>query len=477
MTTPLPHRSRAAILATALALTTSLAAAQTKVVAPDNKYTPAQDVEMGQKAAADARQQLPLMRDDNVTSFVEDIGRRLVAQIPQDLRHPEFRYTFEVVNVKEINAFALPGGPMFINRGMIESARNDGEIAGVMAHELSHVLLRHGTAQASKATKYEMGQIAGAVLGSIIGGGWGQVISQGTQFGLGTAFLRFSREFERQADTEGAQIMARAGYDPMDMAGMFKTIQKQGGSGGPQWLSDHPDPGNRIAAITQEAKTLRVDNPIRTTREFAQVQAHLRQLSPAMTTEQATKNAGRNGNPGNSRNPDNTGNGRVGMPNGRVEAPSNRFQTYTEGNMFRISVPENWRELPGNNTVTFAPEGAYGDVNGQSTFTHGVEVGAARNESHNLQTATDELIASLAQGNPGLSRPSRYDRVNLGGRQGLRAVMTNNASNGQPENIVVFTSQLRDGSLFYAVAVAPQRDFQGYSRVFDQVIRSIQLID
>ena len=81
--------------------------------------------------------------------------------------------------MQEINAFALPGGPMFVNRGMIEAAHTDGEVAGVMAHELSHVLLRHGTAQASKATKYEVGQVAGAVLGAIIGGGWGQVISPG----------------------------------------------------------------------------------------------------------------------------------------------------------------------------------------------------------------------------------------------------------------------------------------------------------
>jgi hypothetical protein len=338
----------------------------------------------------------------------------------------------------------------------------------VMAHELSHVLLRHGTAQASKATKYEVGQVAGAVLGAIIGGGWGQVISQGTQFGLGTAFLRFSREYERDADIQGAQLMAHAGYDPIDMANMFKTIQKQGGSGGPKWLSDHPDPGDRSAYIAREAQALRVANPIRATRDFTQVQAHLRQLSPALSTEQVTKNAGRAGSGGA---------GERGAPTGRVEAPSPSFQTYTEGNLFRITVPSNWRELPGTNAVTFAPDGAYGDVNGQSTFTHGVEVGSARNESHDLQTATNELIASLAQGNPGLSRPARYDRVKIGGRQGLRAVMSNTSAAGPGESIVVFTSQLRDGSLFYAVAVAPRSDFQAYGQVFDRVISSIQLID
>src|SRR5437867_3696726 len=241
---------------------------QTVVTPPENKYTPADDVELGRKAAAEARQQLPILYDEEMSSYLEGVGRRLVAAIPSNLQHPEFHYTFEMANLREINAFALPGGPMFVNRGMIEAAHSEGEVAGVMAHELSHVALRHGTAQASKATKYEIGQVAGAVLGAIIGGGWGQVISQGTQFGLGTAFLRFSREFERQADIQGAQIMARAGYDPRDMANMFKTIAKQGGSGGPQWLSDHPDPGDRSAYITREAQALRVENPVRDTRAF-----------------------------------------------------------------------------------------------------------------------------------------------------------------------------------------------------------------
>jgi len=199
-----------------LLLSATLVASQEQITPPDNKYTPAQDVELGLQAAGEVRQQMPLMRDDLMSSYVEEVGRRLTAAIRPELRHPEFRYTFEVVNVREINAFALPGGPMFVNRGMIEAAKTEGEVAGVMAHELSHVVLRHGTAQASKATKYEVGQVAGAVLGAIIGGGWGQVISQGTQFGLGAAFMRFSREFERQADIEGSHILARAGIVRVD---------------------------------------------------------------------------------------------------------------------------------------------------------------------------------------------------------------------------------------------------------------------
>jgi beta-barrel assembly-enhancing protease len=453
----------------ALVLSSALVSAQTKVVAPKNSYTPAQDVELGRQAAAEARQQLPILRDDGVTSFLEGVGRRLVAAIPSDMGHPEFSYTFDPVNVREINAFALPGGPMFVNRGMIEAAQNEGEVAGVMAHELSHVVLRHGTAQASKAQKYQIGQVAGAILGSIIGGGWGQVIAQGSQFGLGTAFLRFSREYERQADILGSQIMARAGYDPRDMASMFKTIEKQGGSGGPQWLSDHPNPGDRAAYITKEAQMLRVQNPVGNTRDFTQVQARLKQMSPAPTTEQATKNAG--------NRPTGTSGGGA-APTGRVAAPASNFKTYTEGNMFKVSVPSNWREIPGQSAVTFAPDGAYGQANGQNVFTHGVEIGGARNETHDLQTATNELVESLGQANPGLSRAAGYDRVTLSGRPGLRTVLTNSQSaTGQPESIVIFTTQLRDGNLFYAVAVAPQNDFNAYRSVFDKVIRSIQLME
>jgi hypothetical protein len=456
-------------LSAVLLLVSALAGAQTKVAPPNNSYTPAQDVELGREAAAEVRKQLPILRDDAVSSYIEDTGHRLTAAIPSDLRHSEFQYTFEPVNVKEINAFALPGGPMFVNRGMIEAAHTEGEVAGVMAHELSHVILRHGTAQASKAQKYQMGQVAGAVLGAIIGGGWGQIISQGSQFGLGTAFLRFSREYEQQADLLGSQIMARAGYDPLDMANMFKTIEKEGGPGGPQWLSDHPNPGNRVAYITKEAQSLRIENPIRDTRAFAQVQGHLKQLPPAPTTEQATRKAG-NGPTGTS------GEGR--MPTGRVPAPASSFRTYTEGNMFKVSVPSNWREITGQSAVTFAPDGAYGQANGQNVFTHGVEIGAARNESHDLQTATEELIDALGESNPGLRRSSGPDRVSLSGRAGLRTVLANSQSaTGQPESIVIFTTQLRDGNLFYAVAVAPQNDFTAYRSVFDKVVRSIQLME
>jgi len=450
-----------------IALLGSMTTAQTKVTPPPNKYNPSQDVELGRQAAAEARNQLPIMRDDAVTSYVENVGRRLVNAIPSELRHPEFQYTFETVNVREINAFALPGGPMFVNRGMIEAASSEGEVAGVMAHELSHVVLRHGTAQAGKATKYEIGQLLGAIGGAIIGGGLGTVVAQGTQFGLGAAFLRFGREYERQADIEGAHIMAQAGYDPHEMANMFKTIEKQSGSGGPEWLSDHPNPGNRYDYINKEAASLRATNANQDNEGFNRVRAHLKSLPRAPTTEEATKSAKGGGPRRTSNRP---------APSGRVEPPSSRYQTYTEGDIFQITVPSNWRELPDSNSVTFAPEGGYGDYNGSSVFTHGVQVGLERNESHDLRTATDELVDSLSRGNPRLRQDSGYFNATVDGRRALHTTLSNvSEATGREEIIQLITTQTRDGNLVYAVAVAPREDAERYDGIFNRVISSLRL--
>src|SRR5258706_15712125 len=183
--TPLMSIRRHMPLIPVLLLTAALAtvSTQTQVVAPPNKYAPADDVKLGREAEAQALKELPMLNDAAVDEYVAGIGQRLVAAIPPEFQHPEFRYTFRVVNQKEINAFALPGGPMFLNRGMMEAAHNEGEVAGVMAHEMSHVMLRHGTAQQTKATPYEVGAVAGQILGAIVGGGLGSIIAQGTNFG------------------------------------------------------------------------------------------------------------------------------------------------------------------------------------------------------------------------------------------------------------------------------------------------------
>ena len=450
------------------ALTT--ASAQTKITPDRNKYTPAQDVELGQRAAAEARQQLPMLKDDRVEDYVEDVGRRLVSAIPPEFRHPEFRYTFDVINQKEINAFALPGGPMFLNRGMIESSANEAEMAGVMAHEIAHVALRHGTAQATKGEKFQIGAVAGQILGAIVGGTAGSVIAQGSQFGLGAYFLKYGREYEREADLLGAQIMARAGYDPRHMAAMFKTIEKQsGGRGGPEWLSSHPNPGNRYEAINREAAMLRVEGSPPSNAEFQTVRARLTGMSPAYTAEQIAK-----GQAGGDHEPVGTSGRAVS-----VQPPAGQFRTYQPGDFMRISVPANWQQLGSGTTVTYAPQGAvFQGHNGGTAFTHGVEIGVAGSGTGNLERDTEALLQSFARTNPQLRRAGRYNRVNVDGRNGLTTTLRNVSEvTGRPEVVNLTTTQLRDGSVLFMIGVAPEDEARTYLNTFGRVRQTIDIAD
>src|SRR5205807_3992408 len=250
----------AALIALAMFAMPIATLGQTQIKLHSNKFSPADDVRLGRQAGAEAEQQFPLLRDAQVSAYVERVGQRLVAAIPPEFQHPEFHYYFKVINASDINAFALPSGPMYVNRGMIQAARTEGEMAGVMAHELSHVALRHGTAQATKAQKYAVGAGIAGILGTILAG---PAAGQLAQLPIGAYFLKFSREYETEADLLGARIMANAGYDPRDLANVFRTLEQRGGGGG-GFLSDHPRPSNRYARINQEAQSLRVTTAART---------------------------------------------------------------------------------------------------------------------------------------------------------------------------------------------------------------------
>ncbi len=453
-------RCKSFVLSLVLCSVAGVAAAQTVVTAPKNKYTPAQDVQLGREAAAQADKELPILRDPQTTAYLERVGRRLVDAAPAAHRYPEFRYTFKVVDQTEINAFALPGGPTYFNRGLFLASRTEGELAGVLAHELSHVMLRHGTAQATKATPYQIGTIAGAILGAVVGGKKGEIISQGSQIGIGTAFLRFGREFERQADILGAQIMARAGYDPREMASMFETLAKQGGNGGPEFLSSHPDPGNRYEAVLREAESLRVQNAVRDTGEFRNVQARLGGNNYPAT--------GNTNNP-NSNNPNSTtGNARID-PRVGVAAPSTRYRTYSATGTFQVSVPDNWRQLPGQNGVTFAPENAYAE----GSFTHGAEIGIAEIDTTSLRDATDQLLNSFSQGNPNL-RSQGQRSTTVDGRAALETALVNRDVHG--DEIVRITTTLSAArTLLYVVTVVPQNEEPRYRTAFSNLLRSLRV--
>ena len=446
--------------------------AQTQIQYHSNKYKISDDVQLGRQAAAEVEQRFPLLRDAEVQRFVESVGQDLVAAIPAEFQHPEFRYFFKVVNARDINAFALPGGPMYVNRGMIQAARSEGEMAGVMAHEISHVALRHGTAQATKAQKYAVGAGIAGILGTILGG---PAVGQIAQGSIGVYFLKYSREYETEADILGARIMANAGYDPRDLANMFRTIQQQGGGGG-GFFSDHPSPSDRYARINQEAQYLRVTPRERDSREFVAINQRLRGYGTAPTMAEIQQRGQRYPNQGEGY-PNGDRTGYPNAPTGRVEYPSSRYRTHSLG-AARISVPENWREISEGSSVWFAPNGAVGSVNGQTVFTHGVNVGVTQTNSRNLQQATNEFLSGLQQGNPNLRSRSGLQRATIDGRNALSiSLSNNNEATGRAEIVTVITTQLRNGELLYLIAVAPDNDYRNYQGVFQNILRSLQLND
>jgi predicted Zn-dependent protease len=210
-----------------------------------NIFSPQQDYEIGRRSAAAANRQLRTYTDARVSR----IGKRLAAYAP-GVRYP---YEFRVVDNNAINAFALPGGFVYVNRGALQAARNENEIAAVIAHEIAHVGLRHGTNQASKAY---MAQTGLGLIGGLLGGrgnsGLGQVVGAIGGFGLNTVLLKYSRTAEQQADSLGMQIMRRAGYDPRGMISFLQTIQQHSSRRSVEFLSSHPNPSNRIARLERE---------------------------------------------------------------------------------------------------------------------------------------------------------------------------------------------------------------------------------
>jgi Zn-dependent protease with chaperone function len=458
------------ILAWTVLVAPFAALAQTQVKAPRNKYKVQDDVKLGRDYSVQVEREFPILRDAEAADYIENVGRNLVRNIPAEFQQPAFQYSFKIVNARDINAFALPGGPMYVNRGMIEAANTEGEMAGVMAHEIAHVALRHSTAQATQQSN-PLNQILGigAILGgAILGGQTGAAIGQTIYSGL---FVNpYSREYETQSDILGSQILARAGYDPRDLANMFRTIERESGGSGPEWLSTHPSPGNRYENINREAGQLRVsENPIKLTRGFERIQAKMRSLPRAKSMKEIAQESQRNGGGSNQSS---TSGGRY---ESRVEYPSTRVRSYTPARWLQISVPDNWRSFSGQqNEIWFAPEGAYGDQG----ITRGAVVGTYSSQSRNLGAATEDYVNSLLQANNYLRQNSGYTRALLGNRTAYQTVLSGRSPvTGATEVTTVYTTTLSDGQLFYVVTVAPQNESSNYNFAFRNMIRSIRFND
>ncbi len=481
-----------------------VSSAQTRIKPGFNLFSVEQDKEIGQKSAAEAERQLPILHDSSVEAFVSAVGKRLAAFAPG----AKYPYQFKVVNASDINAFALPGGYLYFNRGLLEAARTEGQLAGVMAHEIAHVALRHGTNQASKAY---LGQMGLGVMGGLIGkdnGSTGKTINAVGGFGLNALFLKFSRTDEEQADIVGAQTMARAGYDPQDMVDFFEMLRStQARDPGKveQFFSSHPAPKDRATRIRNEMRLLTV----KTTQPvggMTRVKSTLKGMSPAQSSQQIAQ---AKTSPSETRGLT-AGGGRVTEIN--IDRPSTNFLSFQQrGGFFRVDYPENWRVYePANGYgATLAPPGGYvetgaeeknlvygviinhydpidGDISerfgsGDSAdYSTGFIDDSGRSVSRtSLGRATNDLLTQLRRSNPNLKVVPNSQRTDtVSGAAALSLVLAGRSDlTGQEERVTVFTRELTDDDVIYALFIAPGRDYDQLRKTFDRMITSLEVND
>ncbi len=418
-----------------------------------NLFSTAQDVELGRQVSADAEKQLQMLDDARVDAYLSRLGTKLSARAPGE----KYPYQFKAVNDLSINAFALPGGFLYVNRGTIEAADTEAQLAGVVAHEIAHAALRHGTNQASKAY---IAQMPLAVLGGLGGQSVAGVLAQiGGGFAANSVLLKYSRDAERQADLMGAQILYDAGYDPRGMTQFFEKMQAQGGSRGPQWLSSHPDTQNRIKDINGEIGRLggppagaQTDAP-----EFQSIRRYVKPLPKPREVPKGAPPAART----------------------RPAAPSERLRGF-ESDLLRLSYPENWKERREPNGAWLAPEGGIVAVGQGESLAYGVIQGLfaeqpAKSGRFELKDATDQLIASYKRGNPNLSVVQAARQSRLGGQPSLSTQLRNDSALGGAETNWLFTV-LRPEGLVYLVCVVPEKEFADYRLAFEAVLRSVQFV-
>jgi beta-barrel assembly-enhancing protease len=447
-----------------------------------------QQEQLGLKAMAEVYQQFPVLPDSHpLARYVQDLGRRLVSVIPQQYSWP---YQFHVIPEKEINAFALPGGPMFINVGAIQAADNEAQLAGVMAHEMSHVYMQH---TAKSLPKQEFAQIFAGILGAVLPGtAAGNLARLGVQIGAGTILMKYSRTDEAQADAVGAIIMYKAGYNPHALADFFKKLESQGGSG-PQFLSDHPNPGNREQAISKEVANWPPKSFASSSSAFASAKQETGRTK--VYTAQEISNGAKQGiwarqnqqngaipkgisTGGNSGSGGSSGSGGPGMANVSLREiqPSDRF-TSLQQNDFTISYPDNWQAMNGQGGVTIAPRAGVSE----GSIAYGVMIGAGADaNAQSLDQATQDLIQNFQQQNPGMRPAGSPGRVDVNGIQG-RSVYLNATSpiqkNGEPvpERDWLITLPRSQGGLMYLVFVAPEQDFSQLHPTYQKMLNSLQL--
>ena len=432
-----------------------------------NAFTEQQEITEGQKAAQEVFKQMPVLPDSNpVSRYVQQLGMRLVAYAPGY----KWPYNFHVVNVEDINAFALPGGSIFVNLGTIQAAETEAQLAGVMAHEISHVAQRHSTCNITKQQMPSLlaglGQMAAGIA---LGGAAGAMVQQGIGLTAGLSFLRMSRDSEKQADLMGTDILYDAGYDPRALPQFFEVIQGKSGEGGAQFLSDHPNPGNRVGYVNDEIDSLPPRaNYKKTSAEFTRIKKIVAGMHP-YTAKQVASGVWKQQGGGNAPAP-------AASPLPRLTesqwTPQGNWQTL-EGDGFTVSYPGNWKGVASGASALVAPPGGTGP---QDAVGYGMLSGRFQPPQLGETAAeTDQLIAQLKQQNPQLN-PGAASDVVVNQVRGRSLEATNSgAAGGGTERDWLVTLPEPSGTLRYVVFVAPDADFNALRPTFERILGTLKL--
>jgi predicted Zn-dependent protease len=247
-----------------------------KVSCHMNWFSLEKEIGLGKQLAQEVERSSKMIDDPVVTEYVNRVGQNLVRN--SDAKVP---FTIKVIDSDEVNAFALPGGFFYVNSGLILRAQEESELAGVMAHEISHVTARHGTCQATKGELMQLASIPAMIFIPYTMAGY--ALYQGLNMAIPLTFLKFSRDAEREADFLGIQYMYKAGYDPNSYVTFFERVQadeKRRPGTIPKVFSTHPPTPERIANTQKEiARILPARQEyIVTTSEFDQVKGRLRNI-------------------------------------------------------------------------------------------------------------------------------------------------------------------------------------------------------
>jgi hypothetical protein len=420
-----------------------------------NLFSVEQDVQLGREHAAEAEKQFPILNDEFLTRYIDRLGQRLAANAPGT----KFPYTFKIVNMKEINAFALPGGPIYINLGTIQAADNEAELAGVIGHEIGHVVMRHGTNQATKAQGF---QIVAALAGAKAGGGIGGQLAQlGLGFGLQSVFLKYGRDAERQADLVGSGLLHDSGLNPQGMVTFFEKLAAQSGGGrGAEFFSSHPNPGNRAQAVAKEVASLGRRSYQSDSADFREVKRRVGGMK-ALTAQEVQQGQGQ-------------GSGKSGPVTRSKEVfPSGNFKTYDQA-AYSLSYPDNWTASGGQDGgVTIVPPAG---VSGNNIAYGTIISGFQPSNTSDLAGATDQLVTQLLQQNAQLKVQGGGQDFRLNGRSARSTVLLGPSPiQNEQERDWLVTIQRDDGSVLYAIFIAPDADFKQLQPTFEKMLRSIKI--